>query len=65
VITAEYDPLRDAGEAYARRLEEAGVMATVRRFGGHTHGSSALWATWPPARDWMDEVVRAVRAATS
>ena len=63
VITAEFDPLRDSGEAYARRLHEAGVRTTVHRFLGQTHGSSSLWHFWPPAREWMDEVVRAIREA--
>jgi acetyl esterase len=65
VITAELDPLRDGGEALARRLIEAGVRTTVHRQLGHTHGSSSLWRTWPPAADWMDEVVAAIRNAVT
>ncbi len=61
VMTAEYDVLRDSGEAYARRLERAGVPTTLHRKLGHTHGSSVLWQTWEPAREWMDEITRALR----
>jgi acetyl esterase len=65
ILTAEFDPLRDSGEAYARRLDEAGVKTTLHRFTGQTHGSSSLWQSWPPARAWMDDVVGAIREALS
>ena len=42
IVTAEYDPLRDDGEAYGRRLEEAGVPADVRRYDGMFHGFFSL-----------------------
>ena len=38
IITAEHDPLRDEGELYGRRLEEAGVPVTVSRYAGAGHG---------------------------
>jgi acetyl esterase len=38
IVTAGFDPLRDEGEAYARKLREAGVRVDAICYGGMIHG---------------------------
>ena len=63
VMTAEFDPLRDEGEAYAARLSEAGVVAEVTAGLGHIHGGQQLTGVWEPARRWAADADAALAAA--
>ena len=63
VATCEYDPLRDEGEAYARRLEEAGVPVTARRFDGMLHGFLWSLAVIPSGQPILDDLADVLRRA--
>jgi acetyl esterase len=63
VITAEYDPLCDEGEAYAKRLQDAGVATTCRRYDGMIHGFFGMTAVVDKGKQAMAEACAALRQA--
>jgi len=65
VITAELDPLRDEGEAYARRLTNAGVSVDMRRFDGVTHEFFGLAGAVSKATEAVTEAANGLKKVWS
>jgi acetyl esterase len=63
VATAGFDPLRDEGEAYARKLADAGVEVELRRFPDQIHGFLSMVGVGRSAKAACVEV--AARLATA
>jgi acetyl esterase len=63
VITAEYDPLRDEGEAYAARLSSEGVSTVLKRYDGVTHGFFGMPGLLEKARVAIQDAAVALRNA--
>jgi acetyl esterase len=62
VVTAELDPLRDEGEAYADRLAEAGVPVDRVRYDGLVHGYIDMGVMSEAAAAAVDDTVARIRA---
>jgi acetyl esterase len=63
IITAEFDPLRDEGEAYADRLRQAGVPVVLSRYDGMIHGFFAMFTAINKGRQAVGEASDALRTA--
>jgi acetyl esterase len=63
VLTAECDPLRDQGEAYAHRLQQAGVATQLKRYEGMFHPFFSLAGIIDGAKTALADAGAALRVA--
>jgi acetyl esterase len=65
IITAECDPLRDQGEAYARKLEAAGVKVELKRYEGMIHPFLSLAGVVDAGKTAIADAAAVIKGALS
>jgi acetyl esterase len=65
IHTAEFDPMRDEGEAYARRLTAEGILVRYTCHAGMIHHFYCMAGAIPSARTLLTSIGAAVRVAVS
>lgn len=65
IITAGFDPLRDEGRQYAKRLKEASVAVEFVEYEGMVHGFAFMAGAFPQGIELLDRIGQACRAAFS
>lgn len=59
--TAEFDPLRDEGEAYGERVRAAGNNVVMKRYGGVPHPFMHMDGVLRQGREYVQDVIGAIR----
>ena len=63
IVVANFDVLRDDGEAYAARLKQSGVPVQCTRYLSMNHGFVRYGGVYEPAKRAMDEIAAALKKA--
>ncbi len=61
IVTAEFDPLRDEGEAYGEALKAAGTPATVVRYDGLVHDFMGTAVVFECSRQGLDATISVIK----
>lgn len=61
IATAGFDPLRDEGEEYARKLDEAGVKVELKRYPDQIHGFFNVVGAGRTSRAAVAEIAQVLR----
>ena len=63
LITAGYDPLRDEGEAYAKKLQNAGVEVLLKQYEDMVHGFILHWRVYDRAMEALRLIGEEIKKA--
>ena len=63
IVTGEFDPQRDEGEAYAAKLEQAGVTVVSKRYKGMIHGFFQMAGVLDAGKELIAETAAVLKDA--